>query len=168
LRGLAAAVDDEVFRRSPAPGAWSPAQCVDHLVLTARTFLPLWDEALAQAKPGKGEANYAWWEKQLASFLEPPYRMKAKTMSAFEPKPEHSKNECVELYLASHELVKERAERLRDKDISEVKIVSPFASWMKYNVAFSFDLLLAHERRHLWQAEQGIATTTSPPGLVSQ
>ncbi len=154
LRALAARLDDAAFAKAPQPGAWSPAAAIEHLILTTRAFLPIWDQALEAAKPGKGEAKYAWWEQKLADMLEPPYRIKAKTMPAFEPKSQHSRDEIVELFLASHELVKQRAEILRERDIAKLNVASPFASWMKYNIAFSFDLLLAHERRHLWQAEQ--------------
>lgn len=154
VRKLAAEVDADTFVAAPAPGAWSPAACIDHLVITARQFIPLWDKALATAKPGKGEAKYSWWERKFAALIEPPYRMKAKTQELFEPKLQNSKDEVLELYFASHELVKQRAEILRDRDIAGIVIASPFASWMKYNIAFSFDLLLAHERRHIWQAQQ--------------
>jgi hypothetical protein len=154
LHRLAEEVGEDGFAASPRAGAWSPAQCVEHLVVTTRVFLPLWDRAIAGAKPGKGEAEYAWWEQQLQAMMEPPYRMKAKTQDNFAPKNNHSCKEILELFSAAHELAKERAERLKDLEIQDLKIVSPFASWMKYNVAFSFDLLLAHERRHIWQAEQ--------------
>lgn len=154
VRKLAADYDAEAFVTAPAAGEWSAAACIEHLVITARQFLPLWDAALASAKPGKGEAKYSWWEQKFASLLEPPYRMKAKTQASFEPKAKHSKDEVIELYFASHELVKQRAEALKERDVAGINIASPFASWMKYNVAFSFDLLLVHERRHLWQAQQ--------------
>ena len=35
-----------------------------------------------------------------------------------------------------------------------VKVQSPFAAWIWYPMGLSFDLALAHERRHLWQAWQ--------------
>jgi hypothetical protein len=167
LRALAARLDEAAFAKVPQPGAWSPAAAMEHLILTTRTFLPLWDQALATAKPGKGEAKYAWWERKLADMLEPPYRIKAKTMAPFEPKSQHTKDEIVELFLASHELVKQRAEILRERDISKLSVVSPFASWMKYNIAFSFDLLLVHERRHLWQAEQAALKESGLPENVA-
>jgi hypothetical protein len=47
-----------------------------------------------------------------------------------------------------------RAESSRGLDLRRTKIPSPFASWMSYPLGFSFDLALAHERRHLWQAWQ--------------
>jgi hypothetical protein len=45
----------------------------------------------------------------------------------------------------------------RDIDLTRVKIISPFDKRVKYNVFSAFRILVAHERRHLWQAEQAVA-----------
>ena len=39
-------------------------------------------------------------------------------------------------------------------DAGEVRVQSPFIAWIRYPLGLSFDLALAHERRHLWQAWQ--------------
>jgi hypothetical protein len=31
---------------------------------------------------------------------------------------------------------------------------SPVASWLHYSLGIGFQIFLAHERRHLWQARQ--------------
>jgi hypothetical protein len=41
---LVATLSDEQFAWQPAPNAWSIAQCIDHLNVTARLYLPLLDE----------------------------------------------------------------------------------------------------------------------------
>ena len=43
-----------------------------------------------------------------------------------------------------------------DLDLRRVKIVSPFDKRVKYNVYSAFRILIAHQRRHLWQAEQAV------------
>jgi hypothetical protein len=45
----------------------------------------------------------------------------------------------------------------RGLDLQKVKIVSPFDKRVKYNVYSAFRILTAHQRRHLWQAEQAVA-----------
>ncbi|MDX2269848.1 MAG: DinB family protein [Bryobacter sp.] len=168
LRRLAENMGDAGFAARGPHNSWAAAQCLEHLVLTIRHFLPLWDQAIAQAQPGPGTAYYAWWEKQFLAFMEPPYRIKAKTNQPFQPRAVWTREESLELYLAAHELVKERAERLKDLAIANLTIASPFAPWMKYNLAFSFDLLLAHERRHLWQAEQNLPQLSPAANLATQ
>jgi hypothetical protein len=38
--------------------------------------------------------------------------------------------------------------------LSRIKIRSPFNASVRYNVYSAFRIIAAHERRHLWQAEQ--------------
>jgi hypothetical protein len=40
---------DEQFNWQPAPGAWSVAECIEHLNITARMYLPRLDEGIAEA-----------------------------------------------------------------------------------------------------------------------
>ena len=44
----------------------------------------------------------------------------------------------------------------REVDL-RMKIVSPFDKRVRYNLVSAFHILAAHERRHLWQAEQAVA-----------
>ena len=37
-------------------------------------------------------------------------------------------------------------------------VISPFDKRVKYNMYSAFRILIAHERRHLWQAEQAVDT----------
>ena len=48
-------------------------------------------------------------------------------------------------------------------DLNELRIGSPFNARLSYNVYAAFCILLAHERRHLWQAERAVRAT-SPTG----
>lgn len=41
-------------------------------------------------------------------------------------------------------------------DLSEIHIVSPFNEKARYSLYSAYRILLSHERRHLWQAEQVI------------
>jgi hypothetical protein len=168
LEKLAAELGDAGFVWTPAKGGWSAAQCVEHLVLTVRQFLPLWDAALASAEPGWKPVEYSWLDRQALHFMEPPYRMKSKTGKAFTPETARTRQECLEMFRAAHELMKERAERMKDLDVSRVQVPSPFLNWIHYNVAYSFDLALAHERRHLWQAEQNVPQVNLARDLAAQ
>jgi hypothetical protein len=39
-----------------------------------------------------------------------------------------------------------------------MKIISPFDRRVRYNVFSAFRIVVAHQRRHLWQAEQAVAS----------
>ena len=46
---LVAPLSDAQFSWQPAPESWSVAQCLDHLNSTAREYLPMLDEGIADA-----------------------------------------------------------------------------------------------------------------------
>jgi hypothetical protein len=45
--------------------------------------------------------------------------------------------------------------------LDRATIISPFNRRLRYNLLSMFAVLAAHERRHLWQAEQAAATATA-------
>lgn len=157
LEQLATRLTEEQFHAPPSSGGWSAASCIEHLILTGREFIPRWDSALNTAGTKaikQGASRYSWWQRRMLEFMEPPYRMKTKTAQAFQPRSSRSKQEIVQDFLSMHEEFAQRIERCRQVDVGQIKVQSPFASWMSYPLGFSFDLGAAHERRHLWQARQ--------------
>lgn len=155
LRRLTTTLTEAQFHAPPPTGGWSVAHCIEHLVLTGQAFLPKWDAALKDTvNRHPGPFPYAWWQQKLLRFAEPPYRMKTKTTQAFEPVSRLPTEEEIRRFLHVHKEIERRIERCQGIDMARVKVQSPFASWIKYPLGFSFDLVLAHERRHLWQARQ--------------
>src|SRR2546426_348488 len=49
----------------------------------------------------------------------------------------------------------QRLERSSGHDLNRARVVSPFNARLSYNLYSCFRVLLAHERRHLRQAEEG-------------
>src|SRR3954463_3933376 len=50
LRSLADNVPDSSWKKHPEPHAWSAADCVEHLNLTSRAYVPLLRTAIAEAR----------------------------------------------------------------------------------------------------------------------
>jgi hypothetical protein len=46
---IVSGLDDEVLNRAPAPGAWSVAQCLDHLRVSSEVYVPARRRALPRA-----------------------------------------------------------------------------------------------------------------------
>jgi len=81
--------------------------------------------------------------------------MRSQTPAAFAPEPGLHLDDVFEPYLKQRAVAAGLAKVMYIGDVGGTKIRSPFASWMKYPLDFSFDLWLAHEGRHLSQAEKG-------------
>jgi DinB family protein len=158
LHQLATALTEAQFHAPPRDGGWSVGYCIEHLVLTGHAFLPKWDAALNQA--GRSECRlqaaypYLWWQRTILRYTEDPSKLKSKTSPSFVPYSRHSIEETVGRFLSMHQEFVRRVTCSRGLDLKRTKVQSPFVSWLKYALGFSFDLVLAHERRHLCQAWQ--------------
>ena len=158
LKELASALTEEQFQAPPRTGGWSVAHCVEHLVLTGHEFIAKWDGALKAAHKNGHNVDqsfrYPWWQRVLLRSMEPPYRLKTRTTQSFIPCSRRSMQETIHRFFSMHEEMAKRLEWSSGVNTGHIKVQSPFASWLWYPLGFSFDLALAHERRHLWQAWQ--------------
>ena len=157
LGRLVTGLKEAQFHASSLTGGWSVAYCIEHLVLTGHAFLPKWDLALKQASRQRlhtGPISYWWWHRLILARFEPPYRLKTKTTWAFMPCSRQSIEETLRHFTNMHRELMHRIKLSAPIDAGRARVQSPFASWISYPLGFSFDLALAHERRHLWQAWQ--------------
>jgi hypothetical protein len=91
-------------------------------------------------------------------FLEPPIRQRVKTSAPFVPRSVRAKAEAFGEFAALQSKLAEQIAAAREIDLNRIKIVSPFDKRVRYNVYSAFRIVIAHQRRHLWQAEQAVAS----------
>jgi hypothetical protein len=158
LHRLAHDVPADAWAVRADPGRWSVAECVEHLNLTSRAYLPLLEDALARARR-RDEPAPARFRRDLIGWLlwktmSPPVRHRVRTTAAFVPAADRPATEIV----AEFERLQDAQVRLvKEADglpIHRVRIASPFSERVRYNVYSAFTILPAHQHRHLWQAEQ--------------
>ena len=158
LTHLTASLTEAEFHAPTRSGGWSVAYCVEHLVLTGQSLLPLWDAtlklAVEQKRYSQGPFPYPWWQRGILRLVQPPYRLKTKTLRTFTPCSRRTTEEELRRFLRMHKQLAGRIETSRGIDALGISVQSPIASWIQYPLGFSFDFALAHERRHLWQAWQ--------------
>src|SRR5919108_542434 len=100
-------------------------------------------------------------ESVLAWSLEPPARLRFQTLPAFVPGGIRSQRSILDEFAR---LQGELADRMRDAsglDLNQLRIRSVFNARLSYNVYAAFCILLAHERRHLWQGERAARAARS-------
>lgn len=143
---------------APGPaGGWSIGFCLEHLTLTAQAFLPVWELALRNAQAegnGHHQHPYWWWQRTLLAAMAPPYKIKTKASQSVMPSTRRSIDETLRRLSSMHREITRRIELTDAKGACGIKVHSPFVPWLSYPLGFSFDLALAHERRHIWQAWQ--------------
>jgi hypothetical protein len=158
LQKLTADITEAEFQTRPRTGAWSIGDCIEHLVLTGEAFFTKWDSAIQESSHAASSSaqavRYSWWQRMMLNAFEPPYKIKTKTTKNFIPFSSRPMAETLDRFSAMHGELARRIERSQVLDVARIRVRSPFASWLTYPLGFSFDLALAHERRHMWQAWQ--------------
>ena len=147
-------------RGTPARVAWSVAQCIDHLNASARLYLPQLDEGIANAirhgRYGEGPFKYWWIARLFVRCLEPPVRFRVKTPPPFEPPPGRSRREIMAAFRAYQVQYVDRLRQANGLDLARALVRSPIAQWIVMPLGSGFAAMVAHERRHLWQARRVI------------
>jgi DinB superfamily len=168
---LVAPLSDEQFTWQPSPVSWSIAQCIDHLNVTARLYLPQLDEGIAnairQGLYGEGPFKYWWFARVFVRMLEPPPRMRVKSPAAFQPPPARTRREIMAAFRAYQVQYVDRLRQANGLDLARARVRSPVASWIHVPLGTGFAAMTAHERRHLWQARRVLDAPGFPATATS-
>jgi len=167
LRRLSDKVSDKEWNKRPGPDRWSAAECVEHLNLTSRAYLPLLRDAVSRARKSSDPPRKHYRRDPLGWFMSMmigPLRhvgkfriVPVKTTPAFVPKSGRSKTEILSDFVR---LQGELAALIRSGDglpLDQVKIVSPFGGRMKYSAYSALVIVARHQHRHIQQAEEAAA-----------
>jgi hypothetical protein len=135
--------------------SWSVTECVEHLALTTKAFLPPIAEIMARTPrlTKNRSLRCDLLAKVLIRTLEPPYRLRHKVLAHLAPRENDFPAAWKAFLQSQHEL----AEIIRfavGLAIDTVKIQSPVCTRVSYSVYGALGILSAHQRRHLWQMEQ--------------
>ena len=151
----------ELSTTRPQAGAWSAAECLEHLNVSADSFFAVWPQAISQSGPRQGEGNRPYkvdfWGRVLSWVLEPPARIKSKTPKWLEPAKELEIGPVLQGFLDRQQRIVATLHKCRGRAVDVVKIASTVDARIHYSVWSSFVVTAAHERRHLLQAEQAVS-----------
>jgi hypothetical protein len=158
---LAESVSDAAWLAPPPKGGWSIGECVAHLTLTNERYIPILAES-ADAAPFHGEDDDAPVKPMkrdltgwlLTKMMEPPVRFRMRTAPAFIPGGSEPRARGLAAFDASQSALLHQVEALDGMDLTTLRVISPFNASLRYSVWSALHILAAHQRRHLWQAEQ--------------
>lgn len=154
---LADAAPDAQWSARPVGGGWSAAECITHLTMTTNAYLPLLEAARARVStlaplPARYRREFGAW--LLEHFLEPPARMRSKTIGAFVPGAADPKADTIAALARSQDALLSWIDTAQHTALDHAMITSPFNERLRYNAYAALCVMAAHQRRHLWQAER--------------
>lgn len=150
-------LDEAGGTRQPSPGAWSVAECLDHLATSNRVYLAPIIEAAEEARASggplrRGPAIPGFIGALFARSLEPPVKMKTKNPKISTPRQSPPLADSLAAFLASQDQVRAFIRENADLDLASIRFVNPFVRGIRFSLATGLHVITAHDRRHLWQA----------------
>lgn len=149
----------------PSAEAWSVAQCLDHLLTANEEMFRPMDKAMA------GTKQPAFFERLpmlpglfgrlMVNAVSPDAKRKLKAPSTAKPAASALDAQTVNRFVTQQRDLIERLQRLERVDAARLIMTSPFARFITYSVLDACRVIVAHERRHLAQAQR----VTETPGF---
>lgn len=140
----------------PDPTRWGLADICAHLARITEVYLPALDAVIERAHAAAAYSDAPLRGTLLGRFLvwtmEPPPRFRMKAPAMLLPDPELPADEARTAYRAAQEALRLRLERAAGLDLTHVRMRLPTIKALALPLGTVFAVLLAHERRHLWQA----------------
>ena len=163
---LVTPLNEKQFHWRPAPEAWGVADCLEHLNVVARLYLPSLDEGIADAirrgQYAEGPFVYNWFSRLFVKSMEPPARLKMKAPKPFVPGAARTRHEIMAAFRAYQVQFIDRLRQANGLDLARARVTSPASRWIRLPLGAAFALTTAHERRHLWQARNVTALVGFP------
>ena len=163
LHRLADNLPDARWKSRPGVDQWSPAECVEHLNLTSRAYIPLLRRALESATksavpPTHHRRDFLGW--LFWKLVGPLWSIgkrrvgRVKTTGEFVTTITPDRMEALGEFDRLQDDLIAITRQAEHYPLSEIKIVSPFGGRIRYNVYSALRILPRHQDRHLEQAEE--------------
>ena len=158
--------DDEV-RRRPAPERWSLGEHLEHLALTAETYVDALHAAVehgrARGLVGTSPCRRGPIGSLAVRAMEPPVRLRLRAPRIVRPRFDRSRDEVADRFGTAHDAFVAFLEQADDVDLGRVMVRSPLAPLLRFRALQACELVVAHVERHLWLA----STTGAEPAALS-
>jgi hypothetical protein len=156
---LVTPLSDEQFHWQPEQGrAWSIALCIEHLATANRVYAePMraaMDAARSRNLKRKGSIKSTVFGRMFASSMEPPVKRRMKAPAKILPPSNGTRTDILKRYHDAHASIRRMILESADIDANRATFTNPFISLVRVRVGTAFHIIAAHDRRHLWQAEQ--------------
>ena len=142
----------------PSADSWSVAQCLDHIMITNRAMLPPLQEI------AEGRKRATLWERvpflpglvgrQFAKFFAPSSTQKFKAPPKVQPAASALDQQIVKRYVAHQGEMESCFKALAQGAKGHIVMVSPLMRVMTYSALDACRIIVAHERRHMAQAQR--------------
>ena len=170
-RGAAIAAscsDEQFYWRSQNGDGWSIAQCLDHLgmmnVVYGTAIRGGIEAARRRGSTRREPAKPGYLGGKFVQSMEPPVTRRLRAPRKGKPAPIKERQIILEGYRAGHDLTRQLIADAATIDANRARFKNPFVPLIRFSIVTGLFVIAAHDRRHLWQAEQIRQAPGFPPG----
>ena len=158
-RRIIEGLTDEQANWQPSPASWSIAQCLNHLAIGNKMYAAALREAMTRAnasgKPRRDPIRPGgWFSAYFLRSMEPPAKQKWKAPKKIVPASRIGAAEALDAFLRADDDLRAVVRDGAPLDLNRIRFHNPFVAIFRFTVATGLLLMAAHNRRHLWQADQ--------------
>ncbi len=152
----------EVLAQKPGPDQWSAAQCLEHLNIYSRYYLPAIEKAMTAGKRGRPSATYrpGWLGSYFTKLMQPKENgtLKSKMQSPKNAVPATAPDPRATLaeFIDHQETLLKLLDRASGVNIGRLRIPISIAPWIRLKLGDTFAFLIGHEQRHALQIVRAV------------
>ena len=159
---------------SPAPDAWSAAQCLEHLNFYGRHYLPAIENAIQQGKTrgSKPAACFrsGWLGAYFTQLMQPQQdgTLKSKMTSPNNavPSTQPDPHKMLAEFIDQQEKMLYLLRSAAAVNLNQVRVPTSLSPWIRLKLGDTFGFVIAHNQRHILQAERALSKRHEKPECV--
>jgi hypothetical protein len=140
------------------PDTWSIGQNIEHLIIINESYFPTLDSLRADSQKLPFIAKFGFIVNSLGKAIlkasGPERRKKMKTFPMWSPSKNEFSGDILKRFQKQQEVLKSHIENSGDLIDKGIVISSPANKMIVYKLETAFDIIVAHEKRHLEQARE--------------
>lgn len=141
----------------PNAHTWSVAQILHHIIVVNESYYPIINQLRNQTyyTPRYGQIGFInrLFGKMVLNAVKPDQKRKIKTFPIWEPERSQVRGDIVHQFVAHQQELKTVVLGCGDLIKAGTVISSPANRMIVYKLETAFDIMIAHEKRHLLQAQ---------------
>jgi hypothetical protein len=153
---LARALNVTQLNWKPAPDEWSVGQCLDHLHVSNKVYLPPMAAALDGRSPSPvQEITPGWFGRWFIRTQIEPSTQRRRGSAPRKITPASQVDAAVlDEFVRSNDVARDLVRRASAYDVNRIRFVNPFVPLVRFTVGTGLEIVWRHQRRHLLQAER--------------
>lgn len=159
--------DREALHWRPEEAKWSMTGHLAHLGVLNEAYLATIADRIARARSAGGPSSEGpYRHPRLSSTfvraMEPPPRRRVRTFRSMRPPPDPDEEVVRSTFDALQSMLGEQIEAARGLDLGRIRFGSPFSMLLRLSLGNALELVLAHNRRHVWLVRELMSTDSFP------